>query len=60
MVRVDLKGIAKASAKGRIYYYAWRGGPRLRGEPGSPDFMASYNEAIETAAPLTPRGFAHW
>jgi integrase len=47
MVRVDLKGIAKASAKGRIYYYAWRGGPRLRGEPGSPEFMASYNEAIE-------------
>jgi integrase len=47
MVRVDLKGIAKARAKGRTYYYAWRGGPRLRGEPGSPDFVASYNEAIE-------------
>ena len=47
MVRVDLKGIAKARAKGRTYYYAWRGGPRLRGEPGSPEFVASYNEAIE-------------
>jgi integrase len=46
MVKVDLKGIAKVTAKGRVYRYAWRGGPRLRGEPGSPDFMASYNEAI--------------
>ncbi|MCW5692941.1 MAG: tyrosine-type recombinase/integrase [Pseudolabrys sp.] len=47
MVKVDLKGIAKVKAKGHTYYYAWRGGPRLRGEPGTPEFMASYNEAIE-------------
>jgi integrase len=48
MIRIELKGIAKATAKGRTYYYAWRGGPRLRGEPGSPEFMASYNEAVES------------
>jgi integrase len=47
MVKVDLKGIAKVTAKGRTYYYAWRKGPRLRGEPGSPEFMASYYEAHE-------------
>jgi integrase len=47
MVKVDLKGIAKVTASGRTYWYAWRGGPRLRGEPGSPEFMASYNAAIE-------------
>jgi integrase len=47
MVKVDLKGIAKVRSKGNNYYYAWRGGPRLQGEPGSPEFMASYNEAIE-------------
>src|SRR5262245_42847938 len=47
MVRIELKGIATATAKGKRYYYAWRGGPRLRGEPGSPEFVASYNEAIE-------------
>jgi len=46
MVRLELKGIAKATAKGRTYYYAWRGGPRLRGQPGTPEFLASYNEAI--------------
>ena len=56
MVKVDLKGIAKVKAKGRTYYYAWRGGPRLRGEPGSPEFIASYNEAIESRqAPDTGR-----
>jgi integrase len=47
MVKVELKGIAKITAKGRTYWYAWRGGPRLRGEPGSPEFMASYHEAVE-------------
>jgi integrase len=47
MVKIELKGISKVTAKGRTYYYAWRGGPRLNGEPGSPEFMASYNEAIE-------------
>lgn len=47
VVRVDLKGLAKVTAKGRTYWYAWRGGPRLNGEPGSPEFIASYNEAIE-------------
>lgn len=47
MVKVDLKGLTKVNAKGRIYWYAWRGGPRLRGAPGSPEFLASYNEAIE-------------
>jgi integrase len=48
MVKIDLKGIAKATAKGKIYYYAWRGGPRLLGEPGSQEFMVSYHEAIES------------
>ncbi|MBA2400821.1 MAG: tyrosine-type recombinase/integrase [Bradyrhizobium sp.] len=47
MVRIDLKGLAKVKAKGQTYWYAWRGGPRLLGQPGSPEFMASYNEAVE-------------
>jgi integrase len=47
-MKVDLRGIAKVNAKGRTYYYAWRNGPRLRGQPGSPEFIASYNEAIES------------
>lgn len=46
-MKVELKGIAKVRAKGRDYYYAWRGGPRLTGEPGSPEFVTSYHEAHE-------------
>lgn len=48
MVKIDLKGIAKVTSKGHTYWYAWRGGPRLRGVPGSAEFLASYNEAIES------------
>jgi integrase len=47
VVKVELRGIVKVKAKGRTYWYAWRGGPRLSGEPGSPEFMASYNQAVE-------------
>ena len=47
MVRVNLKGIAKVTAKGRTYWYAWRGGPRLLGEPGSAQFVSAYQEAHE-------------
>ena len=44
-MRVQLKGIHKIKAKATVYYYAWRGGPRLVGEPGSPEFLASYSAA---------------
>ncbi len=53
MVRIKLKGLNRSTPKGSdgpVYWYAWRGAgaPLLRGEPGSPEFMASYNEAIES------------
>jgi integrase len=57
MVRVELRGIAKTKAKGRTYYYAWRGGPRLVGLPGSPGFHRSYNEAIESRRTPEPGRF---
>jgi integrase len=44
--KYPLKGIHTVKAKGHTYWYAWRGGPRLHGQPGSPEFHASYNEAI--------------
>jgi integrase len=56
-MKVELRGVAKVTAKGRTYYYAWRGGPRLRGEPGSPEFHASYNEAIESRRTPEPGRF---
>jgi integrase len=50
-MRVRLKGINRitkklASGKSITYYYAWKGGPRLDGAPGSPEFVASYNRAV--------------
>jgi hypothetical protein len=56
-MKVELRGIARVKSKGRTYYYAWRGGPRLRGEPGSPEFHASYNEAIESRRTPEPGRF---
>jgi len=49
-MRVRLKGIHRvkvrlASGATASYCYAWRGGPRLIGEPGSPEFLASYTAA---------------
>jgi hypothetical protein len=32
----------------KTYYWAWKGGPPLRGKPGTPEFIASYNAAIAT------------
>jgi integrase len=56
-VRIRLKGInskRKRLADGsyRTYYWAWKGGPPLRGELGTPEFVASYNEAV--ASRITP------
>lgn len=44
-MRVLLKGIHHVRGRGVDYWYAWRGGPRLVGEPGSPEFVASYAAA---------------
>lgn len=48
MVTVELKGLHVVKAKGKTYYYAWRGGPRINGEPGTPAFQKAYAEAIES------------
>jgi integrase len=59
-MRMRLRGInskRKKLADGsfRTYDWAWKGGPPLRGEPGTPEFIASYNEAVaKKIAP--PRG----
>lgn len=46
-----IKGLHKVTARvadgsRRTYWYAWKGGPRLEGEPGTPAFEASYRRAI--------------
>ena len=52
-MRVRLKGLnskRKRLADGsfRTYWYAWKGGPPLCGEPGTPEFIASFNAAAAT------------
>src|SRR6516165_7052676 len=59
-MRVRLKGlnsITKTLAGGtrRTYWYAWKGGPPLRGEPGMPEFVASFNEACARKV-VPPKG----
>jgi integrase len=59
-MRIRLKGlnsITKRLADGtrRTYWYAWKGGPPLSGEPGTPEFIASYNEAAARKV-VTARG----
>jgi integrase len=58
-MRVRLRGINRrtkrlADRSVKTYYWAWKGGPPLRGVPGTPKFIASYNEAIaQKVAPPT-------
>jgi hypothetical protein len=49
-MRVHLKGVKKVTTKlatgeTKVYYYAWNGGPRLEGQPGSAEFVRSYATA---------------
>jgi len=49
-MKVRLKGVhtvKKRLASGKVatYHYAWAGGPRLTGEPGSDEFLDSYRNA---------------
>jgi hypothetical protein len=51
-MRVHLKGVKKVTAKlatgeTTLYYYAWSGGPRVVGQPGSAEFLRSYTTAHE-------------
>lgn len=59
-MRVDLKGLHKvrkrlAGGKAEIYYYAWRGGPRIDAEPGTPDFVRLFSEAAANRKKPTTR-----
>lgn len=55
MVAVRLKGVHVVLSKGRTYHYAWRGGPRLPGTPGSPEFIDAYAKAHrERKVPSAP------
>jgi integrase len=59
-MRIKAKGlhwtlVTLADRTKKTYWYAWRGGPRLTGEYGSPEFIASFNAAIATKV-VAPEG----
>ena len=50
MPSVRLKGLNKvtvrlADRRAVTYWYAWKGGPRLPGKPGDPEFIAAFMDA---------------
>jgi integrase len=54
-MRVNLKGVnqvRKVLADGsvRTYFYAGKGGPRLPGKPGDPEFVEAYQAALRSKA----------
>ncbi len=62
-VVVRLKGLHKvrrklADGSFRTHYYAWRGGPRVEGKPGTPEFIASYNAAVSARKTPVKDSFA--
>lgn len=44
-MRARLAGLHKVTSKGRTYFYAWRGGPRIQAAFGTPDFIVEFTEA---------------
>ena len=59
-MRINAKGlhwtpVTLADGTKKIYWYAWRGGPRLVGEYRSPEFIVSYNAAVATKV-VVPEG----
>ena len=51
MTLVRLKGLnrvrkRRADGSETVYWYAWKGGPRLPGKPNSTEFMAAYDAAL--------------
>lgn len=57
---VPLKGLHTVQMKGRTYYYAWRGGPPIEEEYGTPAFHAAFADARNPLADLDKRKFSAW
>ena len=62
MTKISLKGINRVKRYGRYYYYLGRGrgAVRLKGEPGSQEFLESYQAALLPAQALDKRRLKAW
>jgi integrase len=55
-MKANITGIHKVKSNGHVYYYAWRGGPRLLAEPGTKAFLAEYLKATKHQEQATEAG----
>jgi len=60
MALINLERLYKVTSRGRTYYYAWRGGPRVMGEPGSREFLEEYHRHCDPLAALDRRKMGTW
>ncbi len=58
--KINLKGVAKVAAKGKTYYYAWRGGPRIMADIGTPEFIEEFNALRNPQSNLDRSKFGAW
>lgn len=52
---MTFKGLHTVKMGERQYYYAWRGGPRIEAEFGTPEFAASFEQAHRSTRPSERR-----
>lgn len=61
-VKIELKGLHRverklASGSVRVHFYAWRGGPKIEAEPGTPEFIAEWQRlTADRVRPAQPVG----
>lgn len=60
MATAKLTGLFKVKAKGRTYWYAWRGGPRINAEYGTDEFVQEVLDARSPLSKFDRSKFATW
>jgi len=57
---VEIKGLFWVKSKGKTYYYAWKGGPRIHAEYGCAEFLLELQEARDPLANADKTKFRAW
>lgn len=60
MALIKVEKLYKVTSKGRTYYYAWRGGPRIEAAPGTKEFFDEIAYHRDPTAGLDRRRMATW
>jgi integrase len=60
MATIEIAKLHKVTSRGRTYYYAWRGGPRIEAQPGTKEFFDEIAHYRNPMASLDRRKIATW